>query len=622
MLQAAQWDEWSGIVGGEEAFLGAAVAASGIMVGETFVARLDSSFLETENGSRCAVAPAPPELYWRKHTCVLRRDLSSNVLNDLQLIVHQESLPRTGASIRKHLAMRQRLSEEVFRELVRGDCRVIDPAQLVWTDSERFMDSLRKPFPIGSNNETDHSQMEVRNGKGHAQLVAFVNFLFLDSDEHGSDAEVKALLEKMREVAIPYCDRTLTIVPYGVRCATAADFYSRLPRELCNRVWSGALELMPERMGSAGPTMVRHAYCSAGHTANGDHLLNPVENEIYLHDSCCATSLFLPLAHSWVGTANSLVYLVYTPDCRFLSLWIGLLRNCCAPVWKGIKAFESLVRHCILDKEPPVSEKDDDVARRAKSEDADVKFLGLEQGALQWPGQQVPCSFGPLPAPRPASAGTATMPPASVTMVVTKRGSTLDEVCSTALRTLPRAFEYVDQQALSSTLPAIAIGTILGPSSGSRGRGLNSSRVGLRSIPGAVYPLAIDIEHLVPNDEVTRRCAAERAHIQGPKPFNVFEAAISGSAINTFFPVSLETTATPSSSSLVRGSGQLVLALHSANPCAPMEPTWATVSLPIAPVATVIATSVASATAPAGATPSTCASKARDVSARGRHETL
>ena len=68
----------------------------------------------------------------------------------------------------------------------------------------------------------------------------------------------------------------------------------------------------------------------------------------------------------------------------------------------------------------PESDREEDEARRPKSEE-DVQLRGrIAQGALQWPAPDVAWTLGSNPMPVPASAATGTTPPAeSAAMVVT-----------------------------------------------------------------------------------------------------------------------------------------------------------------------------------------------------------
>ena len=65
---------------------------------------------------------------------------------------------------------------------------------------------------------------------------------------------------------------------HGVRCAPAAGFYFHLQQELCTHPWPNVVELMPDGMCHAGVAMLRHAYCSGPHKADGARILTSVKN--------------------------------------------------------------------------------------------------------------------------------------------------------------------------------------------------------------------------------------------------------------------------------------------------------------------------------------------------------
>ena len=139
-----------------------------------------------------------------------------------------------------------------------------------------------------------------------------------------------------------------------------------------------------------------------------------------LHDGVWATQMFVPLVHAWVGTANSLEYVVSSPEALFLPLVMDLLWKESGQVRRGRNAFERVVMLCQVEKQPPDSDADDETIANSEEEDVRIRE-GVKLAALRCPVPEVPCSLRPLPAPMPASAVTTRMLPASLTVVLTKR---------------------------------------------------------------------------------------------------------------------------------------------------------------------------------------------------------
>ena len=159
---------------------------------------------------------------------------------------------------------------------------MIELGQISWVEPEELMAALSKPFASGSNLKKDPSQMAVRIAKRQGPLVTFLNFLFRFSEKRNKDAQMQELMTKFRPRANAYVNRPHHRPPHSVRCATAAGFYSHLPKELWNTRWPNVVVLMQKGMVHPGTAMLRHAYCNGRLKSDGALILTTVKNMIYL----------------------------------------------------------------------------------------------------------------------------------------------------------------------------------------------------------------------------------------------------------------------------------------------------------------------------------------------------
>ena len=65
-----------------------------------------------------------------------------------------------------------------------------------------------------------------------------------------------------------------------------------------------------------------------------------------LKERHCSTSVCVPAAHAWVGTANTLEYVVSGKEWQVMTQGRSLLAEHTGPVRSGMNAFERVVQKC------------------------------------------------------------------------------------------------------------------------------------------------------------------------------------------------------------------------------------------------------------------------------------
>ena len=79
----------------------------------------------------------------------------------------------------------------------------------------------------------------------------------------------------------------------------------------------------------------------------------PHFGKVILKERHCATSLFVPRSHSWMGTANSLEYMVSGTEVQFLPPDMNLLAEDLGTVRRGVNSFERVMMKCNVENELP-----------------------------------------------------------------------------------------------------------------------------------------------------------------------------------------------------------------------------------------------------------------------------